>query len=332
VLKFIQNPHMPPPKSKPSSKKSAPQPAKRRNPFLIPSETEDVNPLWLVKSIAAIICLSLVCGYLTLCVYFYLGQGQLVLHPSRTSKLSTPGETLHFAPDDSAIPQLTGIWVPADPGARYANLTLLCLPSGDGSRTDLDPTLQTLHSLGLNLFAIDYRGYGQSAPHHPNQSSMTEDAANAWQYLSVSRGIPAARILVYGTGVGASLATQLAAQYPEIPALILESPKGDLLDAILHDPRSNGVPVRLLFHDRFPLSAPLSTLKTPKILISYGPTGHAPDVFRAAADPKNTVELTIEGTTYTADSIKVIYLQNLNRFLDQYLPHQVPQLLPNPKP
>jgi pimeloyl-ACP methyl ester carboxylesterase len=332
MLKFIKNPQMPPQKPKSASKKSAPQPAKGRNPFLIPSGAEDVSPLWLVKSIAAIVGLSLVCGYLTLCVYFYMGQSQLVLHPGHTTKLSALGETLHFAPDDSAIPQLTGHWIPADSGARYSSLTLLCLPSGDGSLADLDPTLQTLHSLGLNLFAFDYRGYGQSAPHHPSQQNMTQDAASAWQYLAVSRGIPANQILVYGTGVGASLAIQLATQHPEIAALILESPKGDLLSDILRDPRGNGVPVRLLFHDRFPLAVPLSTLKTPKLLVSYGPTGHAPQVFRTAADPKTTVELTSEGTTQSANDIRAIYLQSLNRFLDQYLPHQTQQLLPSPKP
>ena len=299
---------------------------------MLPSETEDVSPLWLVKSIAAIVGLSLVCGYLTLCVYFYMGQWQLVLHPSHTAKPSTLGETLHFAPDDSAIPQLTGLWIPADPGARYSNLTLLCLPSGDGSLADLDPTLQTLHSLGLNLFAFDYRGYGQSAAHHPNQQNMSQDAASAWQYLTISRGVSANQILLYGTGVGASLATQLATQHPEIPALILESPKGDLLTDILQDPRSNGVPVRLLFHDRFPLTAPLTTLKTPKLLISHDSTGHAPETFRTAADPKTTLELSSEGTTQSLTDIQALYLQSLNRFLDQYLPHQTQQLLPSPKP
>ena len=279
-----------------------------------PAQVEVVDPAWLVKALAFTVLAALFCGYLTFCLLFYQGQWQLVLHPTRTTAAPStiagdPCEIIHFGPDESAIPQLTGWWIPSAPGGRYANTTLLFLPGSDGSLVDSIPTLATLHNLGINVFAFDYRGYGQSAATHPNQQNMTHDADSAWQYLNTSRAIPAQQIVLYGTGVGASLATNLALSYVDSPALILDSPHADLLDTALRDHRSNLVPVRLLFHERFPLAEPLSTLHTPKLLLSRATL---PDqAFRTAANPKLTVEL--------ATPSEALYNQSLTRFLDEYV-------------
>ncbi|HMF65892.1 MAG TPA: hypothetical protein VK608_17520, partial [Edaphobacter sp.] len=152
----------------------------------------------------------------------------------------------------------------------------------------------------------------------------------AWRYLTTSRAIPAQQIVPYGAGLGAALATHLAAIHPAIPALILDSPKGDLLATVLHDPRSSLLPVRLLFHEHFPLTQPLATLPTPKLLISTDKSGSAPAAFRTASDPKLTVEF--------ASPSEARYSQTLTRFLDQNLgqhlsPPATPQpLVPTPAP
>src|SRR6202035_5863957 len=160
---------------------------------------------------------------------------------------------------------------------------ILFLPDGNSSLTNSVPTLASLHNLGLNVFAFDYRGYGQSAPARPSQQSMTPDADSAWQYLPSTRALSGQHIVPYGTGVGASLAASLAASHNDIPALILDTPRADLLNVAMRDPRATLLPVRLLFHERFPLAEPLSTLRTPKLLISRTT---APDqTFRNASDP-----------------------------------------------
>jgi pimeloyl-ACP methyl ester carboxylesterase len=281
-----------------------------------------------VKAIAITIVAALFCGYLTFCLLFYQGQWQLVLHPTRTTTAPTsiagiPYELIHFGPDESATPQLTGWWIPAAPGSRYPQTTILFLPGADGSLANSIPTLASLHNLGLNVFAFDYRGYGQSASTRPNQQNMSHDVSSAWQYLTNSRAIPAQQIVPYGTGVGASLATELAANQQAIPALILDSPRGDLLEAAQRDPRSRPLPVPLLFHERFPLAAPLSTLRTPKLLLSR--TTQPDRSFRTAASPKLTVEL--------PSPSGALYTQSLTRFLDQYLPSTPStQLVPSPAP
>ncbi len=282
--------------------------------------------MWLVKAVAATVGAAIICGYLALCLLFYQGQWQLVLHPARTAAAPSsidgaPYQLIHFGPDESAVPQLTGWWIPAAAEARYANTTLLFLPPGDGSLANSMPTLTALHRLGINVFAFDYRGYGQSANTHPTQQKMAHDADSAWLYLTASRDVPANQIIPYGTGAGASLAANLAAIHSASPALILDSPHTDLLDTARRDPRSGLLPIGLLFHEDFPLTAPLKTLHTPKLLLSQS-SGQAPAAYRTAAAPKITAEF----TTPT----EALYTQALTRFLDQYAPGA--QLIPTPAP
>ena len=70
--------------------------------------------------------------------------------------------------------------------------------------------------------------------------------------------------------------------------------------------------MHLLFHEQFPLAAPLSTLKTPKLLIT---TDQSPnqDILRNAADPKMLVTLGLMKT----DDLHPY----LRRFLDTYPTH-----------
>jgi uncharacterized protein len=296
---------------------ATPATTKPRKPIPQTAPPDVVSPVWLIKAIALTIIAALLCGYLTLCLLFYQGQWQFVLHPTRTSTspasiAGTPYELTHFGPDESATPQLTGWWIPATPGSRYAPITVLFLPDGNGSLANSIPILASLHNLGLTVFAFDYRGYGQSAPARPSQQNMTQDADSAWQYLTATRAISAQRIVPYGTGAGTSLATRLAANHNTIPALILDTPRADLLDVAIRDPRARLLPVRLLFHERFPLAEPLSTLRTPKLLISRTT---APDqTFLHALDPRYTVEL--------ASPSPLLYNQSLTRFLDQYVAAQ----------
>jgi hypothetical protein len=298
---------MPRPPTTTTPKRARPTPSQ-------PVPPDVVSPIWLIKAIALTIVAALLCGYLTFCLLFYQGQWQLVLHPTRTSAspasiAGIPYELIRFGPDESATPQLTGWWIPSDPGGRYAHITILFLPDGNGSLINSVPTLASLHNLGLNVFAFDYRGYGQSVPARPSQQSMTRDADSAWQYLTSTRALAAQHIVPYGTGVGASLAASLAANHNDIPALILDTPRADLLDVAMRDTRATLLPVHLLFHERFPLAEPLSTLRTPKLLFSRTT---APDqTFRYASNPKITVEL--------ASPSPVLYDQSLTRFLDQCL-------------
>jgi len=280
-----------------------------------PSHHENVDPRWLLKAIGAVLLAAMACTWFALCLLYYQGQWQIVLHPVRTASQSASANAVRFSPNESGQTQLVGQLLTASPGSRYSNLTVLFLAGGDGSVANSAQTIAALHDIGLNVFAFDYRGYGLSNGPHPNQQRMTEDSEATWRYLTTTRGLPASQIVLYGTGVGASLATHVAGQHPEIPALILDSPYTDLIDiARQNSPRL--LPIGLLFNDRFPLIEPLVNLRTPKLLIA-GST--PPAAYVTAADPKITMNL----PTRT----DALFEQAVRRFLDQYT-----QPVPTPAP
>ena len=272
----------------PKSTSNNPKPTPRLAPRYDPqrgSAPPEMIPLvevsWILKALAAVFLTALICAYATMCILFAHGQWQLVLHPSHTitatpASLNLPFTEVHFGVDETAIPQLTGWWIPAEPSATGAPTqnTALILHGADGSIADALPAAQHLHNQHLNVLLFDYRGYGQSLGQHPTQALMQADATSALTYLTTTRNIPATSIVIYGTGLGASLAVHLCAQNPTLPALILDNPDGDLTDRAAHDPRSRIVPFHFLYNQTFPLAEPLQHLPTPKIILP-APPNHA---------------------------------------------------------
>ncbi len=298
------------------AKRTSKAPATRPKP-----PVEVVDPRWLLRAGAGVLLAAILCAYFSLWLLFWQGQWQFALHPSHTvantpTSLNLPFEPVHFGVDAGGTPQLSGWFIPSDsPGAP----TALILHSGDGNIADALPTAQLLHTARLNVLLFDYRGYGASAGEHPAEAQMQIDANTALIYLASTRHIPTATIIPVGLGVGASLATDLAAQNRDIPAIILDSPSGDIDSAVEHDPRTRFVPVRLLLHEHFALISPLGALATPKLILTRTTS---PYDARSVANPKMTVEL--------KPNDDVAYVQALTRFTDQYLTHVIPSLTPKP--
>lgn len=302
----------------------APPKSTKHRPQAAPA-AEIVDPIWLLKSGAAVFALALLCTYITLCVFFARGQWQLVLTPSRTVA-HTPAEfglastPIRFGPDETGQPQLDGWWFPAD---LPSDPTVLMLHDGAGSLADALPQAKALHDVRLNVLLFDYRGFGRSGGQHPTEALMEADSGSALAYLTDQRHIAPANILIYGKGVGASLAARLCDQHHELPALILESPDGDFMQRARQDPRARMVPVRLLFHETFPLADRLHTLATPKLLIAWTDSKTPPQIFQNAASPKMSVEL-------APNSGPQKLHEALRRFLDTYVAHPPPALTPAP--
>lgn len=274
-----------------------------------------VDPRWLLKAGAVMLAVAFVCGYVTLCWLFYQGQWQLVLHPVKTAArpAAIAGSTyrvIRFGPDSSGLPQRTAWVMPAEANDPYRHLTVLYLPSGDGSLNDALPLLNSLRRVGIAVFAVQYRGYGESAGGHPSELSMREDAESAWRYLVQEQKVEARSIVPFGSGVGASLTMNLLQRHPEISAVLLESPIFDVGTRVKADPRVRFLPVDWLLHDRFALEPALSESKTPKLIVTEGTM--EPREVAAAAEPKMTVEMPHfnEGEFVSA----------LRRFLDAYAP------------
>lgn len=287
------------------------------------AQGELVDPTWMLKALASVVVLALVCGYVTICALFYRAQWQLVLSPSRTlsaspAKAGLSFEDVRFGPGAAGEPELNGWWLPA----MEANAaTVLVLHAGSGTMSDVLPQARLLHDNDLSVLMFDYRGFGKSSGKHPTEQMMEQDAEAALHYLNDIHHVPTKDVIVFGEGLGASLATGICAKHHEMSALILENADGDFESRVALDTRSRIVPVGLLFNQRFPLADPLHALTTPKLLISYTKSTTPPLDFARAADPKLTVELASTEDTAT-------WSATLRRFLDSYVMRPPPMLKP----
>ena len=129
-----------------------------------------------------------------------------------------------------------------------------------------------LHDSGLNIFAFDYRGYGQSHFAHPSETRWREDAESALAYLIGTRHIPANTIILVGKDLGANLALQVAAAHAELAGVVLEAPLESPTAAIFNDARARLVPARLLVSDRWQSTAAAGNVLIPSLWFYFAPS------------------------------------------------------------
>src|ERR1700722_7981482 len=243
-------------KSKPSRKDRDPAPSRaaaKRVPTSQASAPPTVSAKWLFTAGLMSLAGALVCAWGTLCVLFWQGSWQLLYHPTSTvtrtpASLNLPFESVGFATDAAGEPQLRGWWVPAAPAARY---TVIYFHGADGNLGDSVDTVARLHAAGLNVFAFDYRGYGQSHFAHPSEVRWHEDADSALAYLTGTRHISSSAIVLAGKDLGANLAVEFAARHADLAGVVLEEPLESPTAAIFNDGRARLVPAHLLVRDRW---------------------------------------------------------------------------------
>jgi pimeloyl-ACP methyl ester carboxylesterase len=264
-------------KSKSSGKNRTP--ATRPNSNTVrqnPSAPPTVSGRWLITALAIVIAGALLCAWGTLCLLFWQGSWQLLYHPAsavaRTpASDNLPFDSVGFAANTSGEPQLQGWWIPAASPAHY---TAICLHGASGNLGDSVDALARLHALGLNVFAFDYRGYGQSHFVHPSEAHWREDADSAIRYLTGTRHLAQGSLILVGKDLGANLALETAAAHPDLAGIILENPLESPTTAIFVDGRSHLVPARLLVSDRWETNTAASNLLIPSLWF-YWTVGHS---------------------------------------------------------
>ena len=270
-----------------------------------------VSGRWLLSAFAVVLVLAVLCAYGTLGLLFYQGQWQLMLHPE-SQITATPHESFEPIPFDyseEGLARLYGWWIPVATGARWSGDTVLYLHGGNGSLSESVSTLDALHALGVNVFAFDYRGYGKSAGPHPDEKRMAADADAAWRYLTDTRHASARSIVIYGTGVGASLAAELAARHAAA-AVVLDGPSRPARQVIGSDARAKILPMWLLLTQKFDPAETLKALHTPKLFLDRdGGRARTAELYQEAAQPKRYVVLNHDHG----------YMQAMTQFLSREL-------------
>lgn len=242
-------------------------------------QAEVVSGRWLVKAIVFVLAAAGVALYLTVCLLFYQGQWQFAFFPPKTSQPSVATVAansglaitdVRFDTTEEGVERLNGWWISSPPSAAapLSNIVVLFCPNGHTDLPGNVGALQAFHSLGVNVFAFDYQGFGQSQAGHPSQKKAYANGVAALNYLTGLRHIPADHIVLYGARLGAAVAAHVVQNAPNIAGLILEDPQPSLATEIKREQHIHLLPMWLIYRDRFDISSIVPTLKMPKLILS----------------------------------------------------------------
>lgn len=178
------------------------------------------------------------------------------------------------------------------------------------------PRLKDLARLGLNILALDYRGYGKSQG-SPNEEGIYRDAEAAYRYLVEARHVGPRHIFVYGHSLGGAAAIDLASRR-ECGGLIVESSftrARDMAQRMLLIPLLAYVP-----KTRFDSLAKIARVRAP-VLIAHGtrdsvvPLWMGKSLFQAAPEPKTWLVINGAGHDDLPEVGGEEYLESLRKFI-----------------
>ena len=184
-----------------------------------------------------------------------------------------------------------------------------------GNLTFRGPHAQALADLGLHVLVFDYRGYGRSDG-TPSEEGIYRDGMSFYRLLTGARGIDPERIVLYGRSLGSAVAAHLAERVPHA-GLILVSPFTSaraMARRIFF-----GFPFDLLGRARFDVEGMVASRTRPMMVIhgrrdEVVPYKMGLQVYAAAAEPKEFVELASTGHNDILVTGGDRYLQSVSRF------------------
>jgi uncharacterized protein len=234
-------------------------------------------------------------GYGGAVTYLKVNEQELVFHPAERAVASpaaswdlrhrsinyrsTDGTRLNAWIVPGRGPDSTGFWLLVSHG-NYGNI-------GYGERPEF---YAAMRDLGLNLFAYDYRGFGESEG-SPTELGLYEDAVASYRFLTDTLGVSPSRIIIFGHSLGSGVATELATRV-KAAALVVEGGYTSVPDR--GQELYPFMPVRLIAGERFESIAKVPRITIPKLYL-HSPTDdiipfhHAEQVVTAAAEPKRLV-------------------------------------------
>ncbi|WP_376694840.1 alpha/beta hydrolase [Wenzhouxiangella sp. EGI_FJ10305] len=167
--------------------------------------------------------ITLIVAYGILVLLVYLLQPRLLFMPNFQGRelTATPeqiGLSYHdvtLSTDDGET--LHAWWLPHD----QPRATLLFFHGNAGNISHRLDSLEIFHELGLQVFIIEYRGYGQSSG-KPSEAGLYRDAEAAWNWLTQSESLKSEQIILFGRSMGGAVASELVSRV-DAAGLIVES-------------------------------------------------------------------------------------------------------------
>ncbi|MCW8934325.1 MAG: alpha/beta hydrolase [Gammaproteobacteria bacterium] len=232
--------------------------------------------------------------YAALCIYIYFMQKSLIFYPNMPGRnlISTPEnigltyQNVELLTEDNI--KIHGWFIPN----KNAKGTLLFFHGNAGNISHRLDSIALFHELELNVFIIDYRGYGRSEG-KTTEKGTYKDAEAAWHYLVHTRGINAKQIIIFGRSLGASIASWLASQHTPA-ALIIES--GFTSVPSMGQRFYPFLPIRWLTYFKYDSKKYVKNILCP-VMVAHSkhdeiiPYDEGREIFEAAPEPKSFLEM-----------------------------------------
>jgi fermentation-respiration switch protein FrsA (DUF1100 family) len=232
-------------------------------------------------------------AYLLLAAIVYLTQARMLYLPNM------PGRDLDASPGAVGL-DYEDVTLEASDGVRIhgwfvpgeSERVLLYFHGNAGNISHRLYSIKDWHELGLSVFIIDYRGYGQSDG-NPTERGLYRDGEAAWRYLTRDRSTAPEDIIVFGRSLGGSVASWLAAR--ERPAaLIVESSFTSVPD--VGQEAYPWLPVRWLTRFKHATRDEVRKASCPVLVVHSRddeiiPFHHGEAIFDAANEPKEFLEI-----------------------------------------
>jgi len=255
----------------------------------------------------------LLIGFIVLCIRYietwgiFFPKKEIEVYPSA---LNLPFEDVYIKTQDGV--RINGWFIPQS-NARH---TLLFFHGNAGNIEHRLDKLLMLRETGVNMFIIDYRGFGKS------EGRLTEggfylDANAAYNYLVNSRRIRPEQIILYGESLGTAVVIDLAAKV-KVAAIIIEGAFSGGWDMAV---KIYPFLPALLFSNKFNSLRKIKKVGAPKLFIhsindEIVPFALANKLYKAASGPKEFVELIGSHNTAFFDS-KEKYVSSIRLFIEK---------------
>jgi fermentation-respiration switch protein FrsA (DUF1100 family) len=237
------------------------------------------------------IILTLGAVYVLVLIAAYVFQGRLVFFPGHDDA-GHPGDVgLEYEEvwlSSGSGKRIHGWFIPA----RETRYTLLFCHGNAGNITHRLDSIRQFHDLRLSVFIFDYQGYGRSEG-RPGERATYQDARAAWHYLTVERGIPAGKIVLFGRSLGGAVAIELAGVVDPF-ALIVESCFTSAVD--MGTKIYPWLPIRLVRRIHFNSLSRIGDIAVPKLVIhsiddETVPFGMGRRLYNRAPRPKQFLKI-----------------------------------------
>jgi len=237
--------------------------------------------------------------------FLYFPSAELAATPAA---YGLRAEELRIEAEDGA--RLHGWWI-RGPGTR----AILFFHGNAGNIADRLERAKILNErLGLDVFLVDYRGYGRSSG-APSEQGLYRDAKAVYE-TARERGFLPAQILVFGESLGSAVAVQLALDRP-CAAVILETPF--LSVPAMAKEHYPFVPA-FLIKSRFDSASKIGGVAPPKLFLvaerdEIAPPSQGRELFALAREPKTLYVIRGAGHNDTYSTGGEEYWRAWERFL-----------------